>query len=163
MPENLSLTEKEKLDFDLKVWKVAIDTQMHFNDLLIKMRTTVTSIILAVFGAAAIILRDSSLRVKIFDGYHHISVIVLFVGFIFLMGQGVVDFFYYFRLLLGSVVFTKKMDDKYKEHNLFGLTTSISDKIPPCWAGFLVIIYYVVPTVLIWFAIIVMDSKLIAN
>lgn len=163
MAEKLPLNGKEKLDYDLRVWKVAIDTQMHFNDLLIKMRTTVTSIILAVFGAAAIILRDSSIRVKIFDGYHHISVIVLFVGFIFLLGQGVVDFFYYFRLLLGAVAFTKKIDEKYKENDLFGLTASISDKIPPCWAGALIIIYYLVPIILIWFAIVMVDSKIIAN
>lgn len=53
-----SLPEDALLKHKLTVWKTAIETQMHFNDLLIRMRTTVISIILAVFGAAAIALKD---------------------------------------------------------------------------------------------------------
>ena len=37
----------------LEEWKTVIQTQMHFNDMIMKMRTTAVSIVLAVFGASA--------------------------------------------------------------------------------------------------------------
>ena len=36
----------------IKEWEIVINTQMHFNDLLMKLRTATLSIVLAIFGAA---------------------------------------------------------------------------------------------------------------
>ncbi|MFC1480523.1 hypothetical protein ACFL5Y_03650 [Candidatus Omnitrophota bacterium] len=127
----------------LETWKVAMDTQMHFNDLLIKMRTTVISIILAVFGGAAIALKDLKIPpVRICDFDLRISAVVIIIGLVFLAAQAFLDIFYYFRLLLGAVDFTAQLD---KKHNFFGLTKSIQKSIPPCWAYIVLIIYYVIP------------------
>ena len=157
--ENLNLTEKDKLNHDLEVWKVALDTQMHFNDLIIKMRTAVISINLGVFGTAAICLRDSTLRVD-FLGSHHISFVVLMVGLFFLIGQGIIDYFYYFKLLLGSVKFTESIDNKYKENDLFGLTNSISKEINPCWSKFILFVYYIIPIALFISALLIIHFKI---
>jgi hypothetical protein len=57
------LAATEELSHDREIWRAAIDVQIHFNELLVKMRTTVISVVLAVFGAVAIALRESKLMV----------------------------------------------------------------------------------------------------
>lgn len=158
LPENAEEMMRNKIE----VWKVALKTQMHFNDLLIKTRTTVASIILAIFGASAIALKDEvQFRVEIFDFRCHISVIILVIGLCFLIAQFILDYFYYFRLLLGAVKFTTDLDEDYPE--LFGLTTSITKSISPCKVRVLLIIYYLIPFLLGGFAIWVIQCKLLAQ
>jgi len=157
--DKLYLTEKEKLSHDLEVWKVALETQMHFNDLIVKIRTAVISISLGVFGAAAISLRDSTLRID-FLGSHHISFVVLLIGLFFLIGQGIIDYFYYFKLLLGAVKFTESIDKKYKNNKLFGLTSSISNEINYSATKFLLVLYYIIPIALFILALSIIHYKI---
>jgi hypothetical protein len=151
VPENLKLSDKEKLDYDLQIWKVAVDTQMHFNDLLIRMRTIIISIVLAVFGAFAVALKDADLTAPITATKAKICIIVIKIGIFFLVGHFIIDLFYYFRLLLGAVKFTEALDDKYKNLEIFGLSKSISKKTPRWLAICVVVIYYLIPIVLgVW-------------
>lgn len=153
--ETLKL-DKETMDRDIEIWKVAINTQMHFNDLLIKMRTTVISIILAVFGAASIALRDMVLHVGIGKMKIHVSAIALMIGIIFIVVQYLVDRFYYFKLLTGAVNFTKKIDEKYKNINgvKFGLTESIIESVSEKNAKILLLLFYGIPLLLCGISII---------
>lgn len=145
--------DKEKLDHDLEIWKVAMETQMHFNELLIKMRTTVISIILAVFGVSAIVIRD--IKYPVVDLFHkkvHVSSIVLTIGVVFLFCQYIIDSRYYLKLLLGAVDFTRKIDDDYEDKDnrkfVFGLTKSITNRISEGAAKNVLSIYYFIPIAL---------------
>lgn len=142
------LTEKEKLECDLKTWKVAIETQMHFNDLLIRMRTIIISIVLAVFGAFAIALKDSDLSATVITDKARICVIVIKIGMFYLLGQFLIDIFYYYRLLIGAVKFTENLDKKYENIGVFGLSKSISKETPRWLATGAVVIYYLIPILL---------------
>lgn len=146
---------------DLKVWEVAINTQMHFNDLLIKMRTTVISIILAVFGTAVIALKDINFKAQIFNCQVPVGIIVLVIGLVFLFAQFLLDRFYYFRLLLGAVNFTRSLDKKYKDAQLLGLTESITKSMPQWQASLILFIYYLIPFILGILAIYIIQFKLI--
>lgn len=157
--ENIEpLTFRQKLKHDESVWKVSIDTQIHFNELLIKMRTTVISVVLTVFGAVMVTFEKAE-TLHFLKWNIHIGIVILILGLGFLLAQFLLDFFYYFRLLLGAVKFTEKIDDKYEKQGLFGLTTSISNSITECRAKLWLIIFYFIPFVLGLLAIYVIHCK----
>lgn len=152
--------DRERQKNDLEVWKVALNTQMHFNDLLIKMRTAVISIILAVFGASAFVVRNvTEPIVTVCNHRVHASSLVLAIGIIFLVVQFLIDRCYYFNLLLGAVDFTKNLDGKYKKEGLFGLTEAIIGRIDEKHATRVLIAYYFTPIVLAILVIILIQSN----
>lgn len=153
MPESNLKTEHL-----IEIWKEAVETQMHFNDLLIKMRTTVISIILAVFGGAAIALRDMDWYADIFGQQFRLSSLVILLGLLFLFVQFLIDILYYFQLLLGSVSYTKCLGEKYNIPELSGLTNSIIKSVPPWRAALILILYYAVPIILGILAICVIQN-----
>ena len=125
----------------LELWKLAIDTQMHFNDLIMKLRAIVTSIITAIFGAAAISLSQSTIKIIIFNKNIPISVLIIAVGIFLLIAYFVLDLGYYFRLLLGSV---KCSEDIEKEYPELTLTTSIKKTVTAKRAYTCLITYYLI-------------------
>jgi len=133
------------LENRIEVWKKAIETQIHFNDLLMKMRMTVVSIVLAVFGTAVVSLRDLTLSITFWGLNIHISILIIGLGLIFLIGQYFIDRYYYMQLLIGAVQYTERLD---KEEKIFGLTTAISDRISLNKAENLVDLYYLLPLVI---------------
>ncbi len=155
----------DKLKHDLELYKMALDSQMHFNELLIKMRTTVISIILAVFGAATISLKDLNLYAQLLGRKVHISIVILTIGIIFLACQWLIDFFYYYKLLLGSVKFTEKIDndEAYKKLGFFGLTTSIIKSVSRTSAGVILCVYYFIPLLLGALTIYIIHFKLVSK
>jgi len=162
-PNNDFSSYDEYMKHIREVWKVALDTQMHFNDLLIRMRTTVISIILAVFGASALALRELNAPfIEVFKLKIHLSSIVLFIGIIFLIGQFLIDRFYYFKLLLGSVTFTDKIDKKFENNDkiMFGLTKEINKSISDVKATVQLTLFYAVPILLAIFVIILIQCNL---
>lgn len=126
-------------DKNFNLYKLAIETQMHFNDLIMKIRTIVTSIITAVFGAAAIVLGESNYSVNIFNRTIHISALIIIAGLFFLFAYLILDFFYYFQLLLGAVDCTKEIEKSCPD---FTLTYSINKKVTTRRAYLSLIFYY---------------------
>ena len=156
----LNLTSEERFKYELEQWKVAVDTQMHFNELLMKMRTTVISIILATFGASAIALKDMNWFVNIHDCEFRVSVVILAIGIVFLFVHFLIDATYYFKLLLGAVDYTEYIDNKYKNEDLFGLTNCISKRVPRWGAWLTLICFYWIPILLGGFVIWVVQCRL---
>ncbi len=115
-------------DNELEIWKIAINTQMHFNDLIMKIRAIVTSLITAIFGASALSLRDIELVVPLFNREVHISVFIISAGLIFLIAYWILDFCYYFPLLLGAVECSEKIENEIG-HKYLNLTQMISKKV----------------------------------
>jgi len=118
----------------LEEWKTVIQTQMHFNDMIMRMRTTGVSIVLAVFGASAYSLQYEKLYLTISDYSFHASVLVILFGLGMLAGVFCLDYFYYYRMLLGAVKRGYQIDEAYKDRlvdgcKIFGMTTMIRDSI----------------------------------
>jgi hypothetical protein len=101
MPEHKNSIEETKLI--LEEWKTVIQTQMHFNDMIMKMRTTGISVVLAVFGAAAYSLQYNKLYLTISGYSFHASVLIIAFGLGMLVGVFSLDYFYYYKMLLGAV------------------------------------------------------------
>lgn len=140
--------QEESLEYDMKVWEVALTTQMHFNELLIRSRTTVVTVAMAVIGAALIAFREANITFNICTRHVHIGVVILSIGIVFLCIQFIIDYFYYFKLLLGAVEFTSELDKKYRQQKMFGLTTCINKSISQKRAGRILLAYYLVPIAL---------------
>jgi len=125
--------EFNEIKLIIEEWKVVIQTQMHFNEMIMKMRTTAISIFLAIFGAAAYSLQ-SNLLLQIFNYRFHASIIIAMVGIFMLLSVFVIDYFYYDKMLRGAVEKGYSIDDHFKNTKifgirLFGLNTSIKKGI----------------------------------
>jgi len=132
MPEHKNSIEGIKLI--LEEWKTVIKTQMHFNDMIMRMRTTGVSVVLAVFGAAAYSLRYDQLYLTIWGHSLHASVLVIAFGLGMLIGIFGLDYFYYYKMLLGAVKRGYQIDEAFKDrvvdgYKIFGMTTMIRDEI----------------------------------
>ena len=133
------MTKETKINLEetklmLEEWKIVIQTQMHFNELLMKMRTTAVSIVLAIFGAAAYSLQYDQLYLTICNYGFHASILILISGLGMLAGVFGLDYFYYYRMLLGAVERGYDIDEAYKKRKvdgceIFGMTTKIRDAI----------------------------------
>ena len=146
MPEeNGNLKETELV---LKEWEVVITTQMHFNEMIIRARTTGVSVVMAVYGTAAIALGQYPKMFLVVSGFtFHVSAAIIFFGILLLWSIFFVDYFYYFRLLLGAVERGEEIDAAYRDQaigktRLFGMTTLISRKVSRCRAVASLLIFY---------------------
>jgi len=140
--------EIEELKILLEEWKVVIQTQMHFNDMIMKMRTTVVSVVLAVFGAAAYSLQHKNLMLEICNIKFHAAVPIIGFGLAMLIGIFVLDYFYYYKMLLGAVKRSYQIDDYYKNkeiyrNKIFGMSFLIRDYIgKPGKSKFYIFLFY---------------------
>ena len=120
-------TNKLKLTNEIvRVWEKSIETQIHFNDLIMRNRTVIISFVTAIFGAAAYSLKDSGLFINICSNQCHISTLIILFGMFFLIAYAYLDICYYLPLLVGSVKFTEDMDNTYDG---LGLTSKISAEV----------------------------------
>jgi len=108
----------EKTKLVLEEWKTVIETQMHFNDMIMRLRTTGISIVLAFFGAASISLQYSQLYLKFTYFSFHAAVLIIASGLILLISIFVLDYCYYYKMLLGAVERGYQIDRAYKEKPL---------------------------------------------
>ncbi len=114
----------------MKEWQTGIETQIHFNELIIRNRTLVITI-----GTAFIAGIGAAIKFQI-DGT--ITVIASVAVLIFFGITFLIDYFYYFRLLKGAVKFTSELDEKLRNSQtkipyfnipLFGLTDKINEEV----------------------------------
>lgn len=126
----------EEMKLILEEWKTVIQTQMHFNDMIMRIRTTGVSVVVTVFGAAAYSLQFDRLYLQISGVSFHAAVPIVSFGLGMLLGIFVLDYCYYYRMLLGAVERGYEIDKAYKDRkingiNIYGMTTLIRDKIGP--------------------------------
>ena len=106
---------------------------MHFNEMIMRMRTTAISVFLAIISAAAISLQYN---IKlIINSYNlHASIIIALIGIVLLITISIIDLCYYNRMLIGSVKKTYAMDNQFKDFKILnssflGQSTLIRDAI----------------------------------
>lgn len=130
------------LKYYIEEWKTVIQTQMHFNDLIIRFRSITLTAFASFIAGIFVIQKTTNISLK------DLLAVILIV-LIFWVTVGILDFFYYFRLLLGAVSQGLKFDQSeyFKKMGLFGLTTNISNHIHPPASRLLIFFYYALPLV----------------
>jgi len=138
----ISQKEREILEIYLKEWQVIIETQMHFNDLILRFRSITLTTFVTLIGAVVAI---SNLKVI---SKESIPPLFLLISFLWI-ASFIIDFRYYDRLLLGSVKQAMKYDNSkyFRMLGLFGMTSGISNQVKPLTSKWLLILYYAVPMV----------------
>jgi len=136
--------DRDMLQLYLQEWQVIINTQMHFNDLILRFRSITLTAFVTLIGATVAIGKIVSLpELDLF--------LILALPATLWITAFIIDFCYYHRLLLGSVAQALKFDnsEKLKSYGLFGMTTCISEHVHPPTSKFLVFLYYFIPFVII--------------
>ena len=141
-PETLSQEERQRIELHLQEWKVVIETQMHFNDLIIRFRQITLTTFAALTGAAVAVTKT----VQLSD-----TAMVLLVALptVFWLSAAALDLLYYHRLLIGAVNQAAKFDTStwLGAHGFFGLTATISTQVTRVGSRRLVLVYYLLPFV----------------
>ena len=145
IPENTSVLsdeDKVRLKFYLKEWQVIIETQMHFNDLILRFRSITLTSFITLIGAVVAIGKLGIIKSDI------ISSLFTMIFFLWLTSF-IIDFFYYNQLLIGSINAANKYDNsKFNSSlGLFGMTNKISHQVRPFRSKWLIGIYYFLPAI----------------
>jgi ABC-type amino acid transport system permease subunit len=130
-------------------WRAALDTQMHFNDMLIRTRAAGLSIVIAVFGGAALAVEQFPQHLALFPGVSvHLAAIVMFFGLLLLFSIFVLDYFYYYRMLLAAVERSEQIEAESQrpgEPIAFDLTGPISRRVSRTRATLVLWVFYGAP------------------
>jgi hypothetical protein len=129
-------------------WRACIDAQMHFNDMLLRTRSAGMSIVIAVFGGAAVTLERFPQQVVLSGASIPMAAVVMFFGLLLLFSIFVLDYFYYYRMLLAVVERTEEMEAASRrpgEELEFFLTGAISRRVSRTRAGVVMWLFYGVP------------------
>jgi hypothetical protein len=130
-------------------WRTVIDTQMHFNDMLMRTRAAGVSIVTAVFGAAAVALAQYPDRLMIIPGTMlHIAALVIIFRLMLLATLFVLDYFYFYRMLLAVVQHAEEIEAESRQAKspiAFDLTCRISDCISRKRASSVLLMFYGIP------------------
>lgn len=130
-------------------WRTLIDTQMHFNDMLLRTRSVGISIVIAVFGAAAVSTAQYPDRLINLPGFTvHVAAIVILFGLMLLVSVFVLDYFYYYRMLLAVVRRAEEMEAESRlpgEPIEFSLSSCVSREVSRARASGVLIVFYGIP------------------
>ncbi len=145
VPTPATITSQDMTNF-IEEWKIVIKTQMHFNDMIMKVRTATISFVVGVFGAAAYILQYD-IPLKILGHTIHAAAMVIITGIAMLSVMFVIDYHYYFKMLIGAVKVGYQFEEEFKQigrtHKFFTLSSSIRDSIGKSGRSkYYVIIFY---------------------
>lgn len=130
-------------------WRGFLDTQMHFNAMLMQVRAIGVSIVIAVFGAAAVALAQYPEHLLALPGTTiHIAAVVIFFGLLLLLAVFVLDYFYYYRMLLSVVRCTQELEREAcgpKGAIALNLTCTVATDVPPGSATAALLVFYAIP------------------
>jgi hypothetical protein len=122
---------------------------MHLSDMLLRTRAAAVSIVMAVFGGAAVALEKFPQNLVLLAGVDiHISAVVMFFGLLLLFSIFVLDYFYYYRMLIAVVERTEELEAASRrpdEPIEFFLTGAISGRITRRRAAAVLWVFYGVP------------------
>jgi len=137
----------------IEIWKTTIQTQMHFNEMLQRVRFIGLTIVIGVMGVAAETLRmESPVHVNVLFFWIHIAAIIQFFALLLWVGLIFLEF-YFFGLLEGAVEYGEQIEKNYKMLE-GGLTNRITLRVSRRKAkGFLLGFYGVILVGGLWFFI----------
>lgn len=124
------LSDSERANLVLEMWKKTIDVQQHFNQLGLQLRNFAITLIVAVFGVIAV-TQNSHIRARILWIEASLASWLLLGA---LLGWGsfyLMDRWWYHRLLVGAVKHGELIEDQLKDDfPEIGLTKKISSESP---------------------------------
>lgn len=139
-------TANKMLEVEYGIWKTTIETQMHFNDLLIRYRqfsiTSLTTVVAAVVVAAT--------HFNFASEHYRFIILMLMAAW---ASIGILDWTYYRRLLLGAVEYAEERFDQQPQLGgiRYGLSRKISERVGRRLAGLSLLLYYLIPEFLgVW-------------
>jgi hypothetical protein len=121
----------EEAELILSTWTKTVDTQMHFNEMVMKVRSLAITLLLASFGAAAYSLQTPQF-LTVSGRPVHVAAFIIAFGLVGWVALAVVDLQHFHKLLRGTVAFGMRLEKIYKEHivlgPLLGMTTAIAEE-----------------------------------
>lgn len=101
------------LGSELEIWKKNVDVQMHFNEIEMKVRNFLVTVILATIGAAGFSLQQH-VTLLAFGGVTILPLFLLFLGaWLAIYMLYMVDRHWYHRLLRGAVEANAQIESRY--------------------------------------------------
>jgi hypothetical protein len=130
------------IDHVMREWEVVIKTQMHFNDLIIKYRTTIVSVFITLVGVLITLTKIPNVLLTQQD----FKELEWLLG-AFLVCACLIDICYYHQMLLGAVRYAEKFDSqaKCKQLGLFGMTQSIRGSVSVSTSRWMIGAFYLGP------------------
>tara|TARA_R110002110_G_scaffold251251_1_gene467158 strand:- start:1058 stop:1666 length:609 start_codon:yes stop_codon:yes gene_type:complete len=111
------MADPEKLNPDqaIEVWKRAIETQMHFNEMSTKSRQLGLTFVVAALGLAVVLLGEGkdvafSIPICAHQLSIHVSVLIVLVSATALFAVKTLDLGVYHRMLVGAVTFGEEFE-----------------------------------------------------
>jgi hypothetical protein len=125
--------EKERAELLLDAWKKTVDVQQHFNQIEMDIRKTAVTIVGAVAGAAGFVA-EKGMLVQAWGWRVPVAACVLMAGAVAWVAFGLMDYFWYHRLLKGSVAHGKELETELKSVSVpVDLTNCIGRFSPIQW------------------------------
>ena len=124
-------TQKDTLKTEVvEAWKTSVQVQQHFNQLELQIRNFAVSLVAAVMGGAAFVIKE---RYELLIGHAVVSaaIPILLAGVVGLLAFYFMDRFWYHNLLIGSVKHALKIEKRYNKGTPeLELSTSIGRESP---------------------------------
>ncbi|MDP2698428.1 hypothetical protein [Thalassospira sp.] len=124
-----NLTDSEKKIY-VEIWKISVETQMHFNEMSVKSRQLGLTFVAAALGVAVVLFtRDQDFVLDLFSIKIHASVILILASALAVRAVRELDLNVYHKMLRGAVTFGEDFEENYLK-SIFklekGMTQSIS-------------------------------------
>jgi FMN phosphatase YigB (HAD superfamily) len=120
--KNKECKDKEA-ELTVDIWKKTIDVQQHFNDLELRIRSFAFTILGIIISAAAVAYKEYETA--------YLSWVLVLVGLVLWLMFFMMDYYWYHRLLIGSVKQATKIENEWKKRiTALGLTNTISESSP---------------------------------
>jgi len=122
--EETARAGKEKeAELVVEIWKKTIDVQQHFNDLELRIRNFAFTVLGVILSASAVAFKEYETA--------YLSWILVIVGLFLWLMFYMMDYYWYHRLLIGSVRHGAKIEEDWGKHiPALGLTKAISESSP---------------------------------
>lgn len=130
MSEENSSHEKDFDEIELEIWKTVVSTQMHFNDLGLRVRNFGIVTLSAMLALAGVAIAEKS-TVELFECEFELAPLAIYSAALIWICFWVMDRHWYHRLLLGAVSHGVKIETQFKsERPSLDLSSSIREKSP---------------------------------
>lgn len=145
-PSDLELSSEDK-DRIFEIWKTAVETQKHFNEMSGKSRQLGLTFVAAALGVAVVMLaRGDDFELTWFQWKIHVGVLLILAAVFALWAVRRLDLDVYHRMLRGAVTFGEDFEERYMK-KIFdlekGMTQAISHYsrhsdagVVPCVRGY---------------------------
>jgi hypothetical protein len=122
----------EQQEVYVSIWKIAVDTQMHFNEMSVKARQFGLTFVAAALGLGVVLMsrgQEFSLSVSFFGGFEIHAIVVLVLASAFaLFAVKRLDLNVYHKMLRGAVTFGEDFEENYMKQ-IFSLEKGMTQAI----------------------------------